>query len=209
MVDASGWQITASSTDAGWLPVPEVSDLDARRQWIDTARDELRADWGDRWVPEHEALVGAALEHALAQREPDDVLCFQLWPVRLPYAAIVHVGLIAPEKPLDWDEIVGHATPIELDGVGPGIQRTFAVPVPEAEGELVGVDLVCMGEEVGLLVRLEPTMEDMLAVVGPMLLGFADTIAVTAPDGAAFRSLPPIGAVGGEDATWSTGEETA
>lgn len=208
MVDASGWHVTASSTAAGWLPVPVETDPAARIRWVDAARDELRADWGDRWAPEHEVLVGAALEHALARRAPEDVLCFQLWPVRLPFAAIVHVSLVAPTAGEDWDAVGGDLAPIELSGVGPGVQRAFAVPAPGGAGELVGLDLVCMGAEAGLSVRLEPTMVDMLAVVAPMLLGLADSIEVTGPDGARLRSLEPVGARIGSATAWST-EETA
>ena len=60
----------------------------------------------------------------------------------------------------------------------------------------------------GLLVRLEPTMVDMLAVVAPMLLGLADSIEVTGLDGARLRSLEPVGARIGAATAWST-EETA
>lgn len=208
MVDASGWHVTASSTAAGWLPVPDEPDPAARSRWVDAARDELRVDWGDRWAPEHEVLVGAALEHALDSRGPEDVLCFQLWPMRLPFAALVHVALIAPIAEGEWDGIAGELAPIELSGVGPGVQRAFAVPAPDGEGQLVGIDLVCSGLDAALLVRLEPTMVDMLAVVAPMVLGLADAIEVTGPDGARLRSLEPAGARVGSATTWST-EETA
>lgn len=208
MDHGTGWQVTARTDDPGWLEVPPTggAGLDEAQAsaWVEGRAAELRADWGDRWRPEHDVLVPAALEHALARRTPDDALCFQLWPVRELRAAIVHVAFGALEQPLDWREVGGALSPLTLPEVGPGVQRVFReqLQVPEADGpvELLGVDLLCTDGGALLHVRLEPTLPGFASDLVPLLHAFAATIAVQGPAGP-WRSTDP-----GDDAVaaWSS-----
>lgn len=205
MQESTGWRVTATTTEPGWLEIPVQREIDADA-WVRARTEALRQDWGDRWQREHEVLVPAALEHALAQRRADDALCFQYWPVRELRAAIVHVAFGALDAPIDWAGVDGALSPIELPRVGPGVQRVFReqrVAEPSATPvELIGVDIVCTDERAIVHVRLEPTLPGFASDVVPSFHAFAGSVAVEGPDGA-FRSSEPDADALGTDHRWS------
>lgn len=204
MQELAGWRVTASTAEPGWLEIPVRGEIDARA-WVRARTEALRQDWGGRWQPEHEVLVPAALEHALAQRRADDALCFQYWPVRELRAAIVHVAFGALDEQLDWAAVDGALSPIELPQIGPGVQRVFReqrVAESAAPVELIGVDIVCTDGRAIVHVRLEPTLPGFASDVVASFHAFAGSVAVEGPDGA-FRSLEPDADALGADLRWS------
>lgn len=203
MQESTGWSVTATTQEPGWLEIPVRSAVDAQA-WIAARSEELRQDWGERWQPEHDVLVPAALEHALERRRPDDALCFQYWPVKELRAAIVHVAFGALDEPIDWAEVGGALSPIELPAIGPGVQRVFREQERAPSGavvELVGIDVVCADDAAVLHLRLEPTLPGFAADVASSFHSLAGGVAVAGPAGP-FRSREPEGPAGAET-MWS------
>ncbi|MCH1884138.1 hypothetical protein [Agrococcus sp. ARC_14] len=207
MQETIGWSVTAKTEEPGWLEIPVREEIDADA-WVAARAEELRQDWGERWHPEHEVLVPAALEHGLARRRLDDALCFQYWPVRELRVAIVHVAFGAIDEPIDWSTVDGALSPIELPEIGPGVQRVFREQQLEEQSgtpvELVGVDIICSDELAVAHLRLEPTLPGFVADVVSSFHAFAGSVSIEGPAGPFRSSEPPAEALG-TDAVWREG----
>ncbi|WP_405216194.1 hypothetical protein [Agrococcus sp. Ld7] len=205
MQQTTGWTVTATSEDPGWLEIPAPGTADAGA-WVRARTAELRRDWGERWQPEHEALVPAALQHGLDRRRPDDALCFQFWPVRELRMVLVHIAFGAMAEPIDWAAAGGALSPIDLPKLGPGVQRIFRErQLDEQSGasiDLVGVDLICTDERAVVHIRLEPTLPGLAADVVPSFHALAASVAVVGPAGPFRASEPSEAALGGT--VWSS-----
>lgn len=200
------WQARCSTTQAGWLGIPRLAEHEGDA-WITARAAELRDDWAERWQPEHAAMVGEMLRAAL-ERRGDDLLVFQVWPVRAPIAATVRIGGLASAQLPDWRRVEGIVQLIDAPGIGPGVQLTRSHD--EGEGVRSGtVDLVFDDGADAVMVRVEPTLRELLDMLAPGLAGVLASLEVDRPDGTRFRALPPAGVTAGEEAVDASIRERA
>lgn len=191
------WQARCSTTHAGWLGIPQLAE-DEREPWVMERARELREDWAERWQPEHASMVVEMLHAALKQRNDDDLLVFQVWPLKAPAMAVVRVGGLASAELPDWRQVGGTVLLVDTPHLGPGVQ--FMRTYDEGEGVRSGsADFVFDDGTDAVVVRIEPTVREMLDIVAPGLAGVLASLEVQRPDGSRFRGRPPAGVTAGDD----------
>ncbi|ROR65993.1 hypothetical protein [Agrococcus jenensis] len=174
------------------IVLPHLDQPLDREAWLDAAT-EAGVAASAHWELTEPAFVRATVEHALSKRAPQDVLALQLWPDDAPIAGVVRVsthdaeGLEAVAARLASS---GAARIDRIDGaMGAGCEWLHLAPIPgESEDGLVGWQAVFAGDEVDVLVTLEPTVPQLL----PALLDDARALAadlVIEVDGRPMRAL--------------------
>ncbi|MFE6735288.1 hypothetical protein [Microbacterium sp. NPDC057650] len=183
------WQVTGTSSDAGWMPIPTGLDTDGAEAWVAANTAAMRTEWGEDWSPDAEQLIPAIIEAAPARRREEDSLAFLLWAGHRPLGVFVHVA-IGTRSPGDALPGPGDGVLFESSGLGPGV----LVPRTEQIGDafVVGYDTVfAFAEDVVLIVSVEPTFQDLLGLVSPSVQLFMDSLELTGPDGTARRANTP------------------
>ena len=178
--------------DASRCIVLPPLDAPRRDAWLDGATATALAA-SAHWELSDLAFVRATIEHALSMRVTQDVLALQLWPSDAPITGVVRVsthdaeGLDAVAARLASS---GAERIDRIDGaMGGGCEWLHVAPIPgEREDGLLGWQAVFAGDEVDVLVTLEPTVPQLL----PMLLDHARALAmdlVIEVDGRPMRAL--------------------
>ncbi|MFA4842032.1 MAG: hypothetical protein WC580_10035, partial [Agrococcus sp.] len=148
------------------IPLPHIdADVD-REAWLEAATTTAAAA-SAHWTLEDHAFIRATVEHALAQRAPQDVLALQLWPADAAIAGVVRVSTH------DAEGVEAVAARLEASGapridrlvgaMGIGCEWLHASTIPGEQHEgLLGWQAVFAGEEVDVLITLEPTVPQLL-----------------------------------------------
>ena len=214
-VDSSGgWSLDlAEDIDLpGWVWLPEDMDADQRRDWLDEVTPmvlELVSAPEGVGEPVSEAEIRGLIESGLDSRaDAESYAMYMVWPVRAPAAVMCHVNLARIEDLPAWGDIQGRMHGVEARNLGPGVQITTEVTVDSDDGpeELVTVVYVFADDEASILVNLEPSLPQL---VGPAMVGvgmFVNAVAVSRPDGSAFRAQPSTAPIITGD-EWPSDEE--
>lgn len=188
-------RIDAQTTSDGWLGLPELADDAARAGWVQEQLTAMRESAGMPWDEAAERYIRALLEAGSVRRRPDDVLAFQVWPAAVPACVFVHVafGVLPADAPRPG---AGDAIVYDAEGVGAGLQIPL---IDEQDGaQTLGLLFLFRRGDEALVVELEPTAPELVALVMPALHGFVQSITVAGDE--PFRADPPLGAAATD--TW-------
>ncbi|WP_156906072.1 hypothetical protein [Agrococcus lahaulensis] len=196
------WRISASSAAPGWLGMPPLGGDDG--DWVATSTEALRATFGERWSADLDRAVPALLQAGLDRREADDLLSWQLWPVALPVFSIVRARVVDSAALPDFHAAGAAVQPIESSTLGPGVQVTAHVRLPDADAAAAFAVLVFDDGDAAFALSIDPTVAEVADLSAPALLDLVDRARLERPDGSAFRARPPAGLVA-DGAGWDLG----
>jgi hypothetical protein len=199
---SADWRISASSAAPGWLGMPPLGTDEG--DWVATSAAALRVGFGERWSDDLDRAVPALLQAGLDRREPDDLLSWLLWPVALPVFSIVRARVVESVALPDFYAAGAAVQPIESRTLGPGMQVTARVALPEAGASAALAVLVFDDGDAAFALSIDPTVAEVVDLSAPALLDLVDRVELERPDGSAFRAGPPADLVV-EEAGWSLG----
>ena len=205
----STWRMSASTIAPGWLGMPALDGDDDAQDWVAARTDGLRTAFGGRWTPELEQVVPALLTAGLDRRSADDLLSWQVWPGAMPVFATVHARIVASAAIPDWRSSGASVAPFESATLGPGGQVSGTASLDDVRPGTTAAFVIHAFDdgESTVVVSVEPTLAEVLALSMTGLAGLIDRIEVERPDGSAFRSTPP--AVFVADGGWPIEEGAA
>lgn len=202
------WRISASTAAPGWLGMPGPGGDDAG--WVAERSEGLRRAFGDRWTPELDRAVPVLLEAGLSRRDPDDLLAWQVWPGALPVFAVVRARVVDSAAIPDWRESGAAVQPFRSAALGDGVQVSATASIDDVQpGAAAGFVLYAFDDGAAtVVVSVEPTLAEVLALCMPGLRDLVDGIEVHRPDGSAFRGSPHPAFVA-DEAGWPLEEGAA
>lgn len=197
---AGMWRLTGHSEVPGWLLVPaETPDAGA---WVDAQLSEIRAAWSEHWQDDWAEPVAALLSAGLEARPEEAALAFQLWPVPAPLVAQVSASFGA--RPDTLPEALSQGDLYHAERLGDGVLLVREVRDEPTGITLIGTDILFVAAEAVVLVRLEPTLPELHAMLIGQFHAFVHTLEFVGPDGGAIRSVAPDGMLAARsDADWT------
>lgn len=197
---AGMWRLTGHSDVGGWLLIPAAVDDPAA--WVEAQRSEMRAAWGERWEDEWADVISGLLAAGLEARPEDAALAFQLWPVPGPLVAQVSASFGA--RPDVLPSVLDDGQLYRTERLGDGVLLVRTVD-DEATGiRLFGTDILFASDDAVVLVRLEPTLPELHAMLISQFHAFVHTLQFVGPDGTPVRATAPEGMLAARsDADWS------
>lgn len=201
----SSGDIEATTTEQGWLEIPEGLDRAEQEAWAVAAAEELRSAWGDGWDERAEAMVPTMLRAAVEER-PDSHLVFEVWPYVAPARARVRISMTERDSLPDWASLGFSIVPYDGAVAGPGVTVVRRRAVTDEDGQ--GVQLVDWGAvfddgERALFVQVDTVP---LFVFNRITIGLHQLVSglrVTLPGGAPFRARPSEHALIDDGAEWT------
>ncbi|GAB2698054.1 hypothetical protein BKA24_000949 [Microbacterium marinum] len=197
---AGMWRLTGHSEVPGWLLLPaEVDDRDA---WVQAQLAEIRTAWAEHWRDEWAEPVAALLGAALDARPDEAALAFELWPVPAPLVAQVSASFGA--RPAALPDAVREGDLYPTEQLGDGVLLVRELPDPVTGITLIGTDILFASAEAVVLVRLEPTLPELHAMLIGQFHAFVHTLEFLGPDGTPVRGVAPEGMLAARsDADWA------
>lgn len=180
--------IDVSTTEPGWLLVPEFGSTSERAAWVAQRLEELEAASPEQIPWAHREVLGTLLEVADDRRRDDDDYLFQVWPLDVPACAFVHVacGVLPDDAYLPGP---GDGLLYDASELGQGVQIPYTEEMPE--GEALGMRFLFVQGRDAVIVDVEPTSPVLLAGVMPGMHGLLQSLKVTRSNGSRFVADPP------------------
>ncbi|MGM1028805.1 MAG: hypothetical protein ACQEWM_02895 [Actinomycetota bacterium] len=202
MTPTAAGSIQATTTEPGWIRIPERMPPAERDAWVEEALGALRDAWGESWDDVAESRATLMLEGSLDDR-PDAHMVFEAWPIFRPVRARIQISMIDPATLPDWRAagfgIVGY----DDAGIGPGIMCVRMRDTADANPvTLVDWCAVFADGRTAVIVLVETLPLDLLVRILPGLHGLIGTLAITLPGGAPFRAAPSEHAIT-DDEVWT------
>lgn len=197
-------EIAATTTEDGWLRIPELPEPE-HEAWVAEVVAELRQAWGDGWDDRAELMVPTMLAETIGDR-PDAHVVFEVWPFAVPARARVQISLLDAATVPDLRALGFSLVPYDGAALGPGLMLVRQSTEEAEDGE--GLRLVDWGVLFddgahALLVQVDTLPLFFLQRILPGLHGLVVGLEATLPGGDAFRSAPSVHALDDPDGEWS------
>lgn len=182
-----------------WLQLPPsfpTASGQIPREWENEAIERMRDGWAGDYDPRAEPELRAALQYGLRQVQTTDASTLQFWPGGSVANVVVH--LTAWERTADgpraWYPLTAD-TPLlgppvasahEAPRLGTGVEVRYLV---DAGGGVVlaGVNLLFENDQASILVRTEPTLPQVVALLLEPLGELVDGLRVDDQGGPAWE----------------------
>lgn len=196
--------IAATTTEEGWLRIPDLPEPD-REAWVAEVVGELREAWGEAWDDRAELMVPTMLAETIGTR-PDAHVVFEVWPFAVPARARVQISMLDAATVPDLRALGFSLVPYDGAAAGPGLMLVRQTTETAEDGE--GVRLVDWGVlfddgKHALLVQVDTLPLFFLQRILPGLHGLVVGLEATLPGGRPFRAAASPHALDDPDAEWS------
>lgn len=196
--------IEATTTEQGWIEIPEALSAAERQVWLEGSVGELRSVWGDAWDERADVMVPTMLLESLEQR-PDAHLVFEVWPFFAPARGRVRISMTEPSSLPDFEALGFSLIPYDDAAVGPGLMvvRQRSASADDAEDvRLVDWGVVFDDGTQALFVQVDTLPAFFFVRMLAGLHGLVMGLRVTLPGGALFQARPSRHAIVDSDAQW-------
>ncbi|WP_413316910.1 hypothetical protein AA0Z99_09835 [Agrococcus sp. 1P02AA] len=204
MMGAERGGIEATTTEAGWIEIPEALEVDERQQWLEQSVGELRDAWGDAWDDRADLMVPTMLLESLEQR-PDAHLVFEAWPFQVPARGRIRISMTESAALPDFAALGFSLIPYDGAAAGPGIMvvRQRDEHADDAEGvRVVDWGVVFDDGTRSLFVQVDTVPLFFFTRILAGLHGLVMSIRVTLPGGAPFVAQPSSSAMVDDESEW-------
>lgn len=160
-----------------WLPLPHTfptADGLSEREWEDGVIEGMRQAWSDDMDELAESMLREALRHGRNQILPEDSVTLQFWPAPDIVNAVVHIIFAEDERDSRYidvpvDDLVMRMGAVfdvfEAPRLGEGLEARYRIPAESDDAvDAAGVNYLFRGEHAYVLVILEPTFPEFVAL---------------------------------------------
>lgn len=205
-VTAPGGSIDVTTTEPGWLRIPDGLSAEQASAWVEAVAGELREAWGESWDDRAESMVPAMLADSIEHR-PDAHVVLEAWPVVAPARARLSISIVDRSSVPEWLPLGFDVMPYEGAAAGPGIvamRRGASAPDDDESVPVVEWAATFDDGERALVAVLDPVPTFFFPYLAAGLHGVVSSIEVTLSDGSPFRAAPSPLALVDDDAEWTS-----
>lgn len=186
------WQSSEIDQPESWLPVPRDLDAEDRGEWAANVILALKSEWGTEWRDEFVAPIALVLDAFSASRRAGDGPAYLCWPAPVPVCFAVTVNVFDSHLVPDWSRQGYDVRSYETEQLGPGIQCSAERRgcIAGQEVDLVSTVFVFDDGVSSVIIEVDEVPAMVAPFVNPDVQRFVASVALTRPDGKAYRAEP-------------------